>query len=105
MISDRELAKQVIERDVINIYRQLPQITNRLGLNITPMLGLFENKILSSANVGIEIVLDWLFGSDSSGDLDEATEIAKMVTNDKIEEYRRRIREAKAEQNKDSDIE
>ena len=98
MITDREIAKQMLQRDVINIYRQLPQIASKLGINITPMLGLFENKILSYADIGIETVLSWLFGADSSADVDEAAEIAKMVTNDKIEEYRQRIRAAKAEQ-------
>jgi hypothetical protein len=62
------------------------------------MLSLFEDKVLSYADVGIETALDWLFGKDASGDLDEATEIAKMVTNDKIEEYRKRIRESKEKQ-------
>lgn len=103
MITDKEIARQIMERDIINIYRQLPQITNRLGFNIAPMLGIFEDKILSYADVGINTVLDWLFGADSSGDLDEATEIAKMMTNDKIEEYRKRIREAKLQ--KESPIE
>ena len=103
MITDKEIARQIMERDIINIYRQLPQITNRLGFNIAPMLGIFEDKILSYADVEINTVLDWLFGADSSGDLDEATEIAKMMTNDKIEEYRKRIREAKLQ--KESPIE
>lgn len=98
MITDREVAKQVIQRDIVNLYRQLPQIANGLGLNVAPMLSLFENKILSYADTGVDIVLNWLFGPDNSGNIDEAADIAKMMTNDKIEEYRKRIRQEKAEQ-------
>lgn len=98
MITDRELAKQILQRDVVNIYRQLPRIGNQLGINVSPMIGLFEDKVLSYANIGIETVLNWLFGTDPSSDVDEAAEIAKMVTNDKIEEYRKRIREERAKQ-------
>lgn len=98
MITDKELARQIIERDFINIYRQLPQIANRLGLNVSPVLSLFEDKILSYADIGIDTILDLLFGSDASSDIDEATEIAKMITNDKIEEYRKKIRQEKIKQ-------
>ena len=95
MITDKEIARQILERDFINLYRQLPQIGNRLGINITPMIGLFEDKIMSYADLGIDTLLTLLFGSDNNSDVDEAAEIAKMVTNDKIEEYRRKIREQK----------
>lgn len=104
MITDRELTKQIMQRDIVNIYRQLPKITNQLGFNIAPMLGIFEPKILSYADVGVEMVLDWLFGTDSSGDLDEATDIAKMLVNDKIEEYRKKIREAKSKQENKEEV-
>lgn len=100
MVTDRDIAKQMLERDVINIYRQLPQLTNMLGINIAPMLSLLEDKFMTYADAGIEVLLSWLFGADASGDVDEAAEIAKMVTNDKIEEYRRKIRAAKAEAEK-----
>lgn len=95
MINDRDLAKQIIERDILNIYVQLPQIASKLGLNISPILNIFQDKILSYADMGVEMLLDLLFGRDNIGDVDEAAEIAKMITNDKIEQYRKKIREEK----------
>lgn len=95
MISDKELAKQMLERDALNLYRQLPQIGNQLGINITPFLGLFEDKVLKYIDVGLDMVVDSLFGVDNTSDIDEASDIAKMMVNDKIEEYRKRVREAK----------
>lgn len=98
MISDKELFRQMLERDVLNLYNLLPSIANNLGLNISPYLGLFENKILGYADIGIDALLNMLFGADNSGDIDEAADIAKMLVNDKIEEYRKAIREAKSKQ-------
>lgn len=95
-MTDKDLVRQMLERDVINIYRTLPNIAGKLGLNITPFLGLFEDKILSYADIGIDAVIGWLFGPEPSCDVDEAAEIAKMMTNDKIEEYRRKVHEMKA---------
>lgn len=95
MVSDRELFKQMLERDIINLYNLLPSIASNLGLNISPYLSLFENKILGYADIGVESLLNMLFGSDNSGDIDEAADIAKMIVNDKIEEYRKAVREAR----------
>lgn len=102
MISDKELARQMIERDVLNIYRQLPQISSNLGFNISPFLSLFQDKIFSYLDVGIDVVVNALFGQDESGNIDEAVDIAKMITNEKIEEYRKKIREEKEKILKDS---
>lgn len=93
MISDKEIARQIIEREFMQLYNQLPNIGNKIGINVAPVLGIFENKILGYADVGIETVLTWLFGSD--GDIDEAADIAKMMANDKIEEYRKKVKEQK----------
>lgn len=95
MISDREIFKQMLERDVLNIYRQLPKLLGGLGVNITPYLGLFEDKILSYADIGIDTAVTWLFGAENPCDIDEAADMAKMMVNDKIEEYRKRVRDAK----------
>lgn len=102
MVSDRDLVRQMLRRDVINIYRNLPNITNKLGLNVTPFLGLFEDKVLSYADIGIEAIVGWLFGAEISCDVDEAAEIAKMFTNDKIEEYRRKVHEMKSNINNEA---
>lgn len=91
MVSDKEIARQIMEREVMNLYNQLPTLGNKLGINITPILGMFENKILGYADLGIETALTWLFGID--GDIDEAADIAKMMANDKIEEYRKKVKE------------
>lgn len=93
MISDRDLARQILERDFINLYKALPSIASNLGLNISPFIGLVENKILGYADMGIEYILNTLFGADKSCDVDEATDIAKMFATDKIEEYRKRVHE------------
>lgn len=96
MITDKEIARQMIERDIMNIYRQLPQLSGNLGINISPILGLFQDKIFSYLDVAIDSFLDALFGKDGEGDIDEASDIAKMFATDKIEEYRKRVREHKA---------
>lgn len=95
MISDREIFKQMLERDVLNLYNLLPSIINSFGINISPYLSLFENKIFNYADIGIEYLLNILFGNDNSSDIDEAADIAKMFVNDKIEEYRKAVREEK----------
>lgn len=95
MVSDKEIARQMLERDIMNIYRSLPQLTSQLGFNITPFLGIFEDKIFKYIDVGLDMVIDSLFGVDNTSDIDEASDIAKMMVNDKIEEYRKRVREAK----------
>lgn len=96
MVSDKEIARQMIERDIMNIYRQLPQLSGNLGINISPFLNLFQDKVFSYLDNLIENFLNLLFGSDGEGDVDEATDIAKMLVSDKIEEYRKKIREEKS---------
>lgn len=95
MISDRELFRQMLERDILNLYSLLPSIASNLGFNISPYLGLFENKILSYADIGVEALLNTLFGSENPCDIDEAADIAKMFVNDKIEQYRNAVKEAR----------
>lgn len=96
MISDKELFRQMIERDVQNIYRQLPSFLNNFGINISPYLSLFEDKILSYTDLGIDMLITLLFGSkDETCNIDEAADVAKLMVNDKIEEYRNRIKEIK----------
>ena len=95
IVSDRELFKQMIERDILNLYNLLPSITSNLGINISPYLSIFENKIFNYLDLGIESFLDMLFGKDNSADIDEVADIAKMIVNEKIEQYRKAVREAK----------
>ena len=89
MLSDRELFVQIIERDVLNLYQSLAQ--QQTLLNIPAI----QNTIFKYADKGIEYVTNMLFGLDGKGTIEEASEIAKMVVNDKIEEYRKKIREQK----------
>lgn len=89
MLSDRELFVQIVERDVLNLYQNLAQ--QQTLLNIPAV----QNTIFRYADKGIEYVTNMLFGLDGSGTIEEASEIAKMVVNDKIEEYRKKIREQK----------
>jgi hypothetical protein len=98
MIADKEIARQILERDFLNLYNYLPQVLNNSGLNISPYLGLFENKIMAYADQGIEYILNLLFDSDQC-DAEEAAEIAKLFVNDKIENYRAQIRAKKAGMN------
>lgn len=93
MLSDRELFIQIVERDVLNLYQIMAQKQSLLNI---PAI---ENTIFSYADKGIEYVTNLLFGSDKNTDIDEASEIAKLVVNDKIEEYRKKIREQKNSQN------
>lgn len=86
----------MLERDAVNLYRSLPSILNTFGINIVPYMNLFEDKILNYADIGIDVITSWLFGKEPSCDVDEAADIAKMLTNDKIEEYRKRVHEAKS---------
>lgn len=95
MVSDKEIFRQMLERDILNLYNNLPIIASNLGFNISPYLKLFEDKILGYADIGIETLLTSLFGQDASSDIDEAADIAKMMVNDKIEQYRMAVREAK----------
>lgn len=89
MLSDRELFVQIIERDVLNLYQSLAKTQNLLNL---PMV---ENMVFSYADKGIEYITNLFFGIESNVDIEEASEIAKLVANDKIEEYRNKIREQK----------
>lgn len=98
MISDKELFKQMADRDVINLYRYL--IYNLAGgTSIATYASLFEDKILGYANIGVDKACDWLFGEDVGCDIDEAADIAQAVVSDKIEEYRKRVKEQRAAKN------
>lgn len=92
MVSDKEIFKQMLERDVVNLYNMLPSIANNLGFNISPYLPLFKNKILGYADIAVSTITDALFGSEES-DIDEAADIAKMMVTDKIEEYRKKVKD------------
>ena len=35
MIADQEIARQILERDFLNLYNYLPQVLNNSGLNIS----------------------------------------------------------------------
>ena len=97
-MDDKEILRQMLERDVLNIYRQLPQLLGNLGVNVSPYLGVFEKKVLDYADKGIDVALAWLFGADPDSDIDEAADIAKMMTNDKIEEYRQKVKNSRNNQ-------
>ena len=51
------------------------------------------------ANIGVDKACDWLFGKDVGCDIDEAADIAQAVVSDKIEEYRKRVKEQRAAKN------
>lgn len=91
MITDRELFIQMIERDVINLYNQLAKQNSILTLK--PV----QDKIYSYADVGIEYITNLLFGTDNSVNIDEASEMARLVAEDKINHYRDRLKNKKAE--------
>lgn len=99
MVTDKELAKQILRRDIFNLYKQMPQITHQLGINISPIVGIFEDKIVKYIDMSSDMIVDWLFGTDNNSDIDEVSDIAKMMANDKIEEYRKRVREAREKTN------
>lgn len=95
MISDKELFKQMADRDVVNLYRYLVyQLAG--GTSVATYASLFEDKILGYANLGVDKACDWLFGKDIGCDIDEAADIAQAVVSDKIEEYRKRVKEQRA---------
>lgn len=96
MITDRELFVQMIERDVINLYNQMARQNSILTLK--PV----QDKIYSYADVGIEYVTNLLFGSDDNTNIEEATEMAKLVAEDKINHYRDRLKNKKAEMNQEN---
>lgn len=95
MVSDREIFRQMLERDILNLYNQIPNILGNFGINVSPYLGLFQDKILSYADIGVDTITTWLFGAENPCDIDEAADMAKLMVNDKIEEYRKRVREAR----------
>ena len=95
MVSDRDIFKQMLERDILNLYNQLPNLLGNFGINVSPYLELFQDKIFSYADIGIDTITTWLFGVENPCDIDEAADMAKLMVNDKIEEYRKRVREAK----------
>ena len=77
----------------MNIYQQIA--SNNALLNL-PMV---QEKIYGFADLGIEKLTNLLFGTTKETSIEEAAEIAKMVSNSKIEEYRSKIL---AEQSKQS---
>lgn len=87
MLSDRELFVQIVERDVLNLYQSLAQQQTLLNIPVV------QNTVFRYADKGIEYITSMLFGADGKGTIEEASEIAKLVVNDKIEEYRKKIRE------------
>lgn len=89
MLSDKELFIQIIERDVLNLYQRFAQ--QQTLLNIPAV----QNIAFSYADKLIEYTTNMLFGADGTADADEASEMAKMLFEDKIEEYRQKIREQK----------
>lgn len=89
MLSDKDLFVQIVEREFLNIYQNLAQ--NQTLLNIPAV----QNAIFNYADKGIGYITTLLFGLDNSVDIDEATEIAKLALNDKIEEFRNKVREQK----------
>ena len=95
MVSDRDLTKQILQRDMLNLYRQLPSLASQLGFSVSPIFSMFEDKITGYINIGVDMVVDWLFGDNINTDIDEVSDIAKMMVTDKIEEYRKRVRQAK----------
>lgn len=93
MITDRELFVQMVERDVINLYNYLAKENSILALK--PV----QDKIYSYADIGIEYITNLLFGEDSNTTIDEASEMARLVSEDKINHYRDRLKNKKAEMN------
>lgn len=95
MISDKELSKQILKRDMVNLYKQMPQLAYQLGINVSPLVGMFEDKIIKYIDMCADMIVNSLFGEESDSNIDEASDIAKMMISDKIDEYRRKVREAK----------
>ena len=93
MITDRELFVQMIERDVVNLYSQLAKQNSLLALK--PV----QDKIYSYADMGIEYLTNLLFGIEENSTLDEASEMAKLVAEDKINYYRDKLKNKKVEMN------
>lgn len=91
MLTDRELFVQMVERDVVNLYNQIARQNSLLTLK--PV----QDKIYSYADMGIEYVTNLLFGPDDNTNIDEATEMARLVAEDKINYYRDRLKNKKAE--------
>lgn len=89
MLSDRDLFVQVVERDVLNLYQKFAQ--QQTLLNIPAV----QNIAFSYADKVIEYTTNLLFGKDGAADIDEASEMAKILFDEKIEEYRQKIREQK----------
>ena len=89
MLSDKELFVQIVERDVLSLYKTMAQ--QQTLLNIPAV----QDIIFRYADKGIEYITNLLFGYDGKGTIEEASEIAKLVVNDKIEDYRKKIREQK----------
>ena len=92
MISDRELFIQMLERDVVNIYEGLANNNSLLKLPAV------QERAFSYADIGINYLTELLFGSSSSNcTVDEASNMAKMVADDKINAYRERLKKQKQE--------
>ena len=89
MISDKDLFIQIIEREVLNFYQNLSQKQPLLNIPLV------ENTVFGYADKVIEHYTNLFFGANGDADIEEASEVAKMVLNDKIEEYRAKVRERK----------
>lgn len=89
MITDKQLFVQMLERDVLNLYEMLVQ---RVPLCSLPMV---KQTAFSYADKGIEYITNLLFGIDENSSIDEASDMAKLIANDKIEEYREKLRKQK----------
>ena len=89
MLSDKDLFVQMIERDVLNLYQNIAR--NQSILNL-PMV---QNTVFSYADKMIAYITNLIFGVDGSADIDEASKVAKFIADEKIEEYRNKIREQK----------
>ena len=90
MLKDKELFIQLIERDVLNLYQNLSQKQPLLNIPLV------QNTVFNYADKVIEHYTNLFFGIEGEIDIEEAGEVAKMVLNDKIEEYRKKIKEQKS---------
>lgn len=89
MISDKELFTQMIERDILNMYNLIA--SNNAILTMPPI----QEKIFSYADMGVAYLTNLLFGENPKCDIDEAVDVGKFVANEKIEEYRNKIKAEK----------
>ena len=94
MVTDKELFVQIIERDIENLYRNLAKKNSILNIPLV------QDRLSSYADTGVEYLTKLLFGEDDKATADEASEMAKLVAEDKINHYRDKLKNKKAEMNK-----